>query len=150
MRVYLDSCFVVRLYLRLEHSEKAVAKVLTCQSRPVITWLSELETINAFERYVFETGKGSVYHFSRESVAVAQASFREDLASGDVYDFATVELPPLRRHFEALALRHTARHGFRTYDLLHVASAITLGCGAFWSFDGKAIHLAQLQGLETN
>ena len=48
---------------------------------------------------------------------------------------------------EQLSLRHTARRGFRTYDLLHVASALLLGCDSFLSFDEKASQLAKLEGL---
>lgn len=58
-------------------------------------------------------------------------------------------LEKLERQFEELALRHTAKHGFRTYDLLHVASALALECDTFWSFDPKASKLAQLEGLST-
>ena len=38
-------------------------------------------------------------------------------------------------------------HGFRTYDLLHVATALLLECDTFWSFDIKATRLAKLEGL---
>ena len=51
--------------------------------------------------------------------------------------------------FEDLVHRHTARHGFRTYDILHVATALTLGCENFWSFDERANKLAALEGLQT-
>lgn len=59
-----------------------------------------------------------------------------------------VSRPELEAQFEELALRHTAEHGFRTYDLLHVASALLLRCDTFWSFDPKASRLARLEGLE--
>jgi predicted nucleic acid-binding protein len=55
----------------------------------------------------------------------------------------------LHSTFENLSLRHTARHGFRVYDLIHVASALLLGCDTFWSFDAKASRLAALEGLKT-
>ena len=35
-------------------------------------------------------------------------------------------------------------------DILHVASALLLGCDTFWSFDVKALKLAKLEGLKTN
>jgi predicted nucleic acid-binding protein len=54
----------------------------------------------------------------------------------------------VERQFEELSLRHTARHGFRTYDLLHVASALALKCDTFWSFDSKASKPAELEGLK--
>ena len=50
--------------------------------------------------------------------------------------------------FEDLALRYTAKHGFRTYDILHVAAALVLKCQTFWSFDKKASKLAKLEGLK--
>ncbi|MBE7501425.1 MAG: hypothetical protein HS113_14195 [Verrucomicrobiales bacterium] len=61
-----------------------------------------------------------------------------------------ISLPDLGRMFETLARRHTAKHGFRAYDLLHVSSALVLRCDAFWSFDAKTRKLARLEGLLTN
>jgi predicted nucleic acid-binding protein len=49
-----------------------------------------------------------------------------------------------------LVHRHTAKHSFRTNDVLHVASALILGCDTFWSFDSKARKLAELEGLMVN
>jgi predicted nucleic acid-binding protein len=46
--------------------------------------------------------------------------------------------------------RYTARHGFRTYDILHVASARALGCSRFLTLDAKARKLARLVGLKTD
>jgi len=59
-------------------------------------------------------------------------------------------LADVKPNFEKLSQRHTAKHGFRTYDMLHVASALTLQCTHFFSFDKKALDLAQLEGLTTN
>jgi hypothetical protein len=55
----------------------------------------------------------------------------------------------LSRQCEEISLRHTARHGFRTYDLLHVSSALLLHCDTFLSFDPKALALASLEGMAT-
>ena len=63
---------------------------------------------------------------------------------------ADLDLALLEEAFHTLAHRHTARHGFRTYDILHVATALLLGCDTFWSFDAKAKKLAKLEGLKTN
>ena len=62
----------------------------------------------------------------------------------------TAILPEIGLAMEAvrIARRHTARHGFRTYDLMHVASALLLGCRNFWSFDEKVRKLAALEGLQ--
>jgi predicted nucleic acid-binding protein len=34
--------------------------------------------------------------------------------------------------------------------VIHVASALVLGCDIFWSFDAKAKKLAKLEGLKVN
>ncbi|MFN0128515.1 MAG: hypothetical protein ACKV19_17720 [Verrucomicrobiales bacterium] len=52
--------------------------------------------------------------------------------------------------FHTLVHRHTASEGFRTYDILHVSSALVLGCETFWSFDAKAKKLAKLERLKVN
>jgi len=56
----------------------------------------------------------------------------------------------LESEFTSLAARHTPKLGFRTYGLLHVASAVTLRCKRFTSFDVKANALAKRVGLKTN
>ena len=80
---------------------------------------------------------------------MAWAWFRQDLTDSTFLGLARVSDAVLERQFEELALRHTARHGFRTYDLLHVASALTLGCDGFWTFDHRTRELAGLEGLKT-
>jgi len=40
--------------------------------------------------------------------------------------------------------------GFRTYDIVHVASARALGCSRFLTFGAQARMLAQLVGLQTD
>jgi len=57
----------------------------------------------------------------------------------------------LEAQFEELALRHTAKHGFRTYDLLHVASALVLKCDHVLEFlIQKLRNLRRLRGLKNS
>jgi predicted nucleic acid-binding protein len=104
--------------------------------------------VNALQLHVF-TGKdlGQV-RITGEQAAAAYAAYRSDLADSTFFRPIQLDLSELEAQFEELALRHTARHGFRTYDLLHVSSALLLGCDTFWSFDPKASKLAKLEGLD--
>lgn len=52
--------------------------------------------------------------------------------------------------FNNLVAKYTAKRGFQTYDRIHVASARTLNCKKFLTFDEKAKSLAKLAGLNTN
>jgi predicted nucleic acid-binding protein len=59
-----------------------------------------------------------------------------------------VELSDLQVEFEETVARHTAKQGFRTYDILHIAFARQLGCDHFFSFDERARKLAALEGFK--
>jgi predicted nucleic acid-binding protein len=71
------------------------------------------------------------------------------IIAGDVLVWQALPEDELEATFETLAYRHTATGEFRTYDLLHVAAALVLGCDSFWSFDARACRLAKLAGLKT-
>ena len=151
MRPYADTNFFSRLYLPLVESEAAAHLIASGQaeaSPPLpITWLHRLETINALQLHVFMGKARGQTRVTPEQAAAAQAAFQTDLDRPEFLRPVQLELPVLEVQFEELALRHTAKHGFRTYDLLHVASALVLVCDTFWSFDPKASRLAALEGL---
>jgi predicted nucleic acid-binding protein len=80
--------------------------------------------------------------------AACQQQFREDLSQGLAMRLVHVSQAEVAERFEAIAMRHTAKHGFRAYDILHVAAAQVLKCERFWSFDKKAVKLAKLEGMK--
>ena len=148
MNTYADTNFVTRLYL--ERPETDVAESVFNLDSPLlpITWLTRLEVINAFEQSV-HTGFGQAQaRVSAELAAACQQQFRDDLTQGLAMRLVNVPMADITAKFEELALRHTAKHGFRTYDILHVAAALVLKCETFWSFDKKASKLAKLEGLK--
>ena len=151
MSPYADINYFTRLYLELEGAEEARgwAKDAALQAAvPLpVTWLTELELINAFQRCVFVTRTEGRLRVTSEFAGAAQQEFRDALSAGQFLRPALVPYSRLKEKFEELSLRHTVAHGFRTYDLLHVAFALLLGCDIFWSFDVKALELAALEGL---
>jgi len=153
MTPYADTNFFTRTYLELPESEDADNLLITAkagESAPLpITWLHRVETLNAFQLHVFLAQKAGQMFISPEQAALAQANFQSDIANAQFLRIVAVPAQELEARFEDLSLRHTARHGFRTYDLLHVASALVLECDYFWSFDSKASKLASLEGLAT-
>ena len=149
---YADTNLLVRVYLRQADTEEALRLVDGMKGRNLrslpITWRHRLELLNALQLHVFSGRSPGQTFVSPEQAALAQASFQDDLTKESFVRNAVVSIDELERQFEELALRHTARHGFRTYDLLHVASALALKCDTFWSFDSKATKLAALEGLK--
>jgi predicted nucleic acid-binding protein len=151
MTPYADTNFFSRLYLPLSESSEAAdlmaqAHFQGCPPFPV-TWIHRLETINAFQLHVFTGKVRGQTRVTAEQAAAAVATFKADLIQPTFLRTLPLPLQELEIQFEELALRHTAKHGFRTYDLLHVASARVLNCDTFWSFDPKASQLAALEGL---
>jgi predicted nucleic acid-binding protein len=153
MNVYADSNFFTRVYLDLPETGQAfrlVGQAEQAAAPPLpITWLHRLEIVNALQLHVFGGRLHGQPKVTAEQAAIGQAKFRADMSCADFLRESILEQDQLQGRFEDLSLRHTARHGFRTYDILHVASALLLGCDTFWSFDTKASRLANLEGLKT-
>jgi predicted nucleic acid-binding protein len=153
MTPYADTNFLTRCYLLTAAlpAPQSLLEVLRAAGRTLpITWLHRFEVPNAFEQHVFAARTVGQVRVTPEMAAAAHARFEDDAVNpSSVLRVAPVSLPDVERQFHELSRRHTARHGFRTYDLLHVASALILDCDTFWSFDDKANKLAVLAGLKT-
>jgi len=155
MIVYADTNFFTNSLLALTHTPDADALLESLrhsQAAPLpVTWLLRMEFTNALQRLVFETRHGTQQlRVTPESAMLAGAEFIKEAEQGILAREQVLALEDLEAVFDMLAHRHTAKHGFRTYDLFHVASALVLGCDTFWSFDVKARKLAGLEGLKTN
>ena len=151
MKPYLDTNFLLRLYLDFEETEGALERIarLSGRTRPFpITWLHEIEMANALELVVYQMRRGSGSRLTPEMSAVALTGFDADVATGRGLARAVLPTDELTRAARQLSARHTAAGGYRAYDIIHVASALCLKCDAFWSFDAKASDLAKTEGLK--
>ena len=153
MKPYADTNFFTRYYLDTAQSRLVIGLVQQAerQGAPAlpISWLHRMEVCNALQLLIFQGHTLGQKRVTPEQAAAALAVFRDDLEQRVVVRTVALATVDLERQFEDLSLRHTAKHGFRSYDLLHVASALLLGCDTFWSFDPKATRLAGLEGLDT-
>jgi len=149
---YCDSNVFVRLYVEMPDSEKALALVARLPRKHddglPITWLHQLEITNALQQTVFLARSGQGGRVTPELAAIALARFDEDIAMRSGLKRSTLATDDLLRVTRQLSQRHTASHGFRAYDIAHVASALLLKCDTFWSFDAKASKLAKLEALK--
>jgi predicted nucleic acid-binding protein len=153
-KAYVDANFLVRMYLELPGCEEAVKLLSSCNGHydwpyPV-TCLLRCEVINALHRMVFESRTGGQWRVTPESAQMALADFERDLTDGPFLMPSPLTLEDTVSEYDSLVARYTAREGFRTYDALHVASARTLGCTNFLTFDERTLKLAKLAGLKTN
>jgi predicted nucleic acid-binding protein len=152
MTPYADSNFFTRVYLQLTESEQADRLLRLAEQRKAaalpLTWLHRVEIANAFRLHVFQSANAGQPYITLRQAEQALGHFRSDMQRSEFVRQIEIPFEQLEKRFEELSVRRTTRHGFRTYDLLHVSSALVLGCDTFWSFDGKASRLARLEGLK--
>jgi len=151
MRAYADSNFLTRLYLltdALPAPLPLVEGIMLAGSRFPVFWLHRIEVCNALELHVFVSRNGGEMRVTAEMAAAAQGRFTEEWSSQrSPLQNVAIDEGRLEQTFRNLSQRHTARQGFRTYDILHVSAALILGCDAFYSYDAKCNRLAAAEGL---
>jgi predicted nucleic acid-binding protein len=149
--IYADTNFYTNLLVDMPDSQEAQRLMPEATDILPMTWLLRLEIVNAFQRCVYLSHHGAqLLRVSPELASAVTGHFFEQMDLGIRFRRCQVSEQQVERVFMDLAHRHTAREGFRTYDILHVASALVLGCDTFWSFDAKAKKLARLEGLAVN
>jgi hypothetical protein len=84
---------------------------------------------------------------SAEAMRDALASLDEDFTDGRYVRADVLWRAALDRARE-LSEEHTPRLGCRSLDVLHVASALELGCKRFLTFDSRQQRLARAAGLK--
>ncbi len=154
MKVFADTNFFTNLWATLSHTDAArvlYQRLLIEDGKLPVTRLLRMEFTNALRRLIFETKHGSQgVHVFPEAAMISKSTFDDALEEGHFLQWCAIPEDHLEQMFDSLAYRFTATHGFRTYDILHVASALVLGCDTFWSFDDRAKKLAELVGLQVN
>ena len=155
MIAYADTNFLTALISTGEHGDEAQRlrqAAINGDAPPFpVTFLTRMEVINAIYQQVFFTRNGVPgIHASPEAATIDESLFLDELELGETMMDAEIDTVLLREMFGALARRFTIQHGFRAYDIIHVASARLLGCDTFWSFDARAKKLARLEGLKVN
>lgn len=149
--IYADTNFFTNTLVDMSHRSEAESLLAECPERLPVTWLHRLEVVNALQQCVFLTRQGmQQMRVTQELAMMAEARFFEEVDLGIRYHHSAILPEFVESMFQTLSHRHTAKEGFRTYDLLHVSSALVLGCDTFWSFDTKAKKLAKLEGLAVN
>lgn len=148
---YCDTNFFTNLLVDMPQREEAERLLSSSVAGFPVTWLHRWEVLNALQQCIYLTRQGTQeLRVTRELAAVAEAEFFDELKTGKMWFAAELALDRVDVLFQTLSYRHTSSEGFRTYDLLHVSSAIAMECDTFWSFDRKAKRLASLEGLRVN
>jgi predicted nucleic acid-binding protein len=137
--VYADTSFLVSLYAPDAHSPAASRFMQRAELPILLTPLNELEFLNALHLRIFRD------ELNPGEVKSATALFRDDMEAG-IFTLKPLSTSTFER--AKLVVRHrTSRLGTRTFDVLHVASALVLHADAFCTFDRNQRQLAKEEGL---
>ncbi|HOB99677.1 MAG TPA: type II toxin-antitoxin system VapC family toxin [Verrucomicrobiota bacterium] len=141
MPAYADTSFLARIYTPHADSGEALAWMQRAREALPFTPLHRHELRNAIRLRVFRR------EISAEQRKEAFRELDADLADA-ILAHITIPWTDTFREAEDLAAAHTETLGVRSFDLLHVALAMTLGATEFLTFDARQAVLAKAAGLK--
>ena len=140
---YSDTSLLVAFYAN-ENSALEAAELLASGGHPVpFNRILELELRNAIRRKVprREATAAQVRGFLRQ----LESDVQQGILAWQAFDFE-----PVFDGAERLGAQFTERLNTRSFDILHVAIALELGCDKFHTFDRDQAVLASAAGLHIN
>jgi predicted nucleic acid-binding protein len=142
-----DTSFLCALYVQQNNSAAAVAHV---KAMPEVLHVSSLMLYEfrqgvRFQAWLHSRDKTKGYPQATASAALEK--LQANLEAGAVVP-VTADWPDVHRLAETLSARHTMSAGHRSFDILHVATALHLGAREFLTFDANQRKLAAAQKLK--
>jgi predicted nucleic acid-binding protein len=141
LSVYVDTSFLVSLYVTDQNSAAARHRILSAPSLP-FTPLHEAEWTHAISQHVF-----------RGQLSRLEAERMHDKMDEHKISGRWMMVPVPEKAFDVcanLARLHGSKLGMRTLDSLHVACALEFKADCFWTFDERQAKLAKAQGLKAS
>lgn len=144
--IYPDTSFLCALYVPQRNSTRAIAYVEGLFAPLESTSLLFFEFRQSIQFQVFRNSKDRNQGYGLTVAQAASAALQSDVKAG-FYRHAAVDWADVHQIGERLALQHTLRGGHRSFDILHIATALHLGVTEFLTFDLNQKKLAEAEGL---
>jgi predicted nucleic acid-binding protein len=142
-----DTSFLCALYRPQENSPEAANCFESLPEALHVTSLLLYEFRQSVRFQVWLHLRDKSKGYARVDCDRALADLQSDLDLGALV-LVPAEWPDVFRLAEMLSRRHTAAHGHRSLDVLHVATAIHLGAREFLTFDANQRGLAAREKLK--
>jgi predicted nucleic acid-binding protein len=149
VRAFPDTSFLYGFYLNQSNSAAAAAQAATMKEPLYVTELLWYEFRQSLRFQVWRRAADSREGVARPDADAALNQLEADLLSG-VAVLVPCDLQEVLRRADDLSKHHTTKEGYRSFDILHVASALHLGAREFLPFDEKQSRLATAAGLAVN
>ena len=147
MSAFADTSFLFAAYFERGNSLRALARLQESTLPIRISTIVHYEFLNAVWFEVWRRANGHLHSITQTQAQSALAAFDLDVEQG-IWEIHAPDLTSILARAESLTLRHTARHGARSLDLLHIATALETGSRQFLTFDEAQSRIAQAEHLE--
>ena len=144
--IYPDTSFLCALYVPQSTSACAIAFIGSLSAPLESTSLLFFEFRQSVQFQVFRHGKDRSQGYPLGVAQASLAALQADMKVG-LYCHAAVDWADVHQIAERLAFQHTWKGGHRSFDILHIATALHLGASTFLTFDANQKKLAQAEGL---
>jgi predicted nucleic acid-binding protein len=147
MIAFPGTSFLCALYVQQDNSPAAAAHF---QGMPELLHVSGLllyEFRQSVRFQVWLNARNNSKGYPQNIAEAALAKFQANKDAGAL-EVVTVDWPDVYRLAETLSTRHTMAGGHRSFDILHVATALHLGAREFLTFDANQRKLAAAEKLK--
>ena len=142
MSAYFDTSFLFSLYLEDVHSLQAATHAARLGEPLKIGSLLYFEFCQSVRFSI--TRKG----LPQKTGLGAISDFDKEIENGKIV-LIPCNWNVVHQTANLLSTKYTLQKGYKTLDILHVATALTLGVQEFFTFDKVQSDLAQAEGLKT-
>jgi predicted nucleic acid-binding protein len=148
MKAYPDTSFLCALYRTQDNSPQAIAWRKTMEEPLHVTRLLLWEFRQSARFHAFRHSHNRQVGYPLHEAEKMISDLQEDLNHGLVVSIDP-DLTDILFTAESLSKSRTFTGGHRSFDILHVATALTLGASDLLTFDGNQAALAISQKLAT-
>lgn len=148
MNAYPDTSFLCALYRQQDNSARALAWRARMAEPLHVTRLLLWEFRQSARLQAFRHSRDRTAGYPLHEAEKMFSDLHDDMRDGLVIA-AEIDAIDLLVTAERISKAHTFAGGHRSFDLLHVATALELGAKEFLSFDTNQNSLAAAEGLAT-
>jgi predicted nucleic acid-binding protein len=149
MIAYPDCSFLCAVYRFQDNSTRAIAWLQRHEEPLPLTslLLYEFRQSVRFQTVLFASDRTRGYP-SRDGAAMLE-KLELNIAAG-AFKVVPADWAAVHALAERLSAQHTAAAGNRSFDILHVATALHFGAREFLTFDERQAALARAEGLRVS
>jgi predicted nucleic acid-binding protein len=145
--VFPDTSFLCAFYRHQDNSPQAAAYFKAMREALHVSGLLLYEFRQSVRFQVWLHARDKSKGYPQADGDRVLADLQTDLDTGALV-VVTADWPDVHRLAETLSKRHTMTGGHRSFDVLHVATALHLGAREFLTFDTNQRKLAAAEKLK--